>query len=342
MMSRAGGASLSATRDMSKSTPGAAEGRLKARIREIVKKVPLLGRSFVQRDELRAVVQKLWETPGHFYSPIPDLAEIRRSEDEVFRSQSRSIRDIDLNEQAQLALFDALLPFYADQPFSPDERQGLRYFFENNAFSYFDAIVYHCLIRHLRPRRVIEVGSGYSSCALLDTNERFFSHSVACTFIEPYPQLLNSLLDDNDRARTTLIARNLQDVDTEIFGQLSANDILFIDSSHVVKTHSDVNHVFFEVLPRLQAGVYIHFHDIFYPFEYPKEWVYQGRSWNEAYLLRAFLQDNSRYSIELFNSFVEIFHRDRVERDMPLCLRYSRQSMIPTSAQSVWLKKLPR
>ena len=148
------------------------------------------------------------------------------------------------------------------------------------------------------------------------------------------------MLDDNDRARTTLIARNLQDVDTEIFGQLSANDILFIDASHVVKTHSDVNHVFFEVLPRLQEGVYIHFHDIFYPFEYPKEWVYQGRSWNEAYLLRAFLQDNSRYSIQLFNSFVEIFHRDRVERDMPLCLRHSRQSIIPTSAQSVWLKKL--
>jgi hypothetical protein len=341
MMSRsAGGASLPARHDTTTSTPSAPGGRLKARIREIVKRVPLLGRPLVERDELRALVQKLYEPPGHFYSPIPDLAEIRRSDDEVFGSPSRSIRDIDLNQQAQLALFDALVPFYREQPFSPDERPGLRYFFENKAFSYFDAIVYHCLIRHLRPRRVIEVGSGYSSCALLDTNERFFNHSIACTFIEPYPQLLNSLLDDNDRARTTLIARNLQDVDTEIFGQLSANDILFIDASHVVKTHSDVNHVFFEVLPRLQDGVYIHFHDIFYPFEYPKEWVYQGRSWNEAYLLRAFLQNNSRYSIQLFNSFVEIFYRDRVERDMPLCLRYSRQSIIPTSAQSVWLKKL--
>ena len=203
MMSRAaGGASLMATRDTSKSTPGAAGGSLKARIREIVKRVPLLGRSFVQRDELRAVVQKLWETPGHFYSPIPDLAEIRRSEDEVFRSQPRNIRDIDLNQQAQLALFDALVPFYGEQPFSPDQHPGLRYFFENKAFSYFDAIVYHCLIRHLRPRRVIEVGSGYSSCALLDTNERFFGHSIACTFIEPYPQLLNSLLDETCRMST--------------------------------------------------------------------------------------------------------------------------------------------
>jgi len=84
---------------------------------------------------------------------------------------------------------------------------------------------------------------------------------------EPYPQLLTSLLRDDDRSRTTLIARNLQDVDPDLFRELSANDILFIDSSHVVKTHSDVNYVFFEILPRLQRGVYIHFHDIFHPFE---------------------------------------------------------------------------
>lgn len=314
-------------------------GSLKSLLREFVKKVPVLGRSFVQRDELRAVVQQLWETPGHFYSPIPDTAAIRRNEDTVFDPSVRQIAGIDLNESAQLSLLDQMLPFYADQPFTPYKQDGLRYFFENNAFSYFDAIVYHCLLRHVQPNRVIEVGSGYSSCALLDTNERFFGHRIACTFIEPYPQLLTSLLCDDDRSRTTLIARNLQDVDPDIFDELSANDILFIDSSHVAKTHSDVNYVFFEILPRLQPGVYIHFHDIFHAFEYPRAWVYQGRAWNEAYLLRAFLQDNRHYRIEFFNSFMETFYRDQIARDMPLCLRHAEQSMIPTSAQSLWLTK---
>jgi hypothetical protein len=304
--------------------------------------VPVLGRSFVQREELRAVVQQLWEAPGHFYSPIPDIDAIRRRADKVFETGVREIAGVDLNETAQLSLLDELIPFYAGQPFTSQKQEGLRFFFENNAFSYFDAIVYHCLLRRLEPHRVIEVGSGYSSCALLDTNERFFGGSIACTFIEPYPQLLLSLFQDDDRSRTTLIPSNLQDVDPEVFRELAANDILFIDSSHVVKTDSDVNYVFFEVLPRLQDGVYIHFHDIFHPFEYPPEWVYQGRAWNEAYLLRGFLQENSRYRIELFNSFLEVFHRDRITRQMPMCLRHAQQSMIPTSAQSIWLKKLAR
>lgn len=314
-------------------------GNLKDQIRSVVKKVPVLGRSFAQRDELREVVGQLWEPPGHFYSPIPDAEAIRRSEDTVFNTSVREIAGIDLNENAQLLLLDELVPFYGEQPFTSHKQEGLRYYFENNAFSYFDAIVYYCLLRRLAPRRVIEVGSGYSSCALLDTNERFFGHQIACTFIEPYPQLLASLVCDDDQSRTTLIARNLQEVDRDIFRQLSANDILFIDSSHVVKTHSDVNYVFFEILPLLQSGVYIHFHDIFHPFEYPREWVYQGRAWNEAYLLRAFLQDNDHYGIEFFNSFIEMFYRDLIAQRMPLCLRHAEESMIPTSAQSIWLRK---
>lgn len=322
------------------SNRGLPETRLKARIREIVKKLPLLGKSFVQRDQLRAVVRQLWEPPGHFYSPIPAEEEIRRHEDRVFDATSKVVPGVDLNEAGQLALFDALARFYPDLDFPEHKREGSRYYLENNAFGHFDAIVYQCLLRRIRPRRVIEVGSGHSSCVLLDTNERFFDRAIACTFIEPYPALLTSLITDDDRARTTLMARNLQDVDPGMFSELSANDILFIDSSHVSKTHSDVNYLFFEVLPRLESGVYVHFHDIFYPFEYPKEWVYQGRAWNEAYVLRAFLQHNDRFSIELFNSFIETFHRPAVARKMPLCLRYAKQSMVQTSAQSIWLKKL--
>jgi hypothetical protein len=312
----------------------------KDRLRSLVKKTPLLGKPYVQRDELRAIANQLWEPPGHFYSPIPALDEIRRSADRIFDTNVAALGGIDLNEPGQLAMIDAIKRYYPEQPFPEYKQEGRRYFFENPAFSYFDAIVFYCLIRHARPKRVIEVGSGYSSCVLLDTNELFAANSISCTFIEPYPRLLESLISGQDRQRVTILARNLQDVETGLFSELSAGDILFIDSSHVSKTNSDVNHVFFEVLPRLASGVYIHFHDIFYPFEYPSAWVYQGRAWNEAYTLRAFLQYNDRFTIQVFNSFLETFHAAAIARDMPLCARYSKQSMIPTSAQSLWLKKL--
>ena len=313
---------------------------LKQRIRSIVKMIPMLGRPVTERDELRAVVEKLYEPPGHFYSPITLATEIRQRESTIFDVGSRTIPGVDLNETGQLQLFAALTEFYHEQPFQATKEAGLRYLFENPAFSYFDAIVLYAMIRLLKPRRVIEIGCGYSSCVLLDTNERFFANRIDCTFVEPYPQLLYSLLKESDRSRITVIPKKLQEVDLDVFAQLQPNDILFVDSSHVSKTGSDVNHVFFHILPRLIPGVYIHFHDIFHALEYPKRWVYQGRSWNEAYLLHGFLQYNDAFSIQLFNSFIEHFHRDVVSRDMPMCLNYAKQSIIPTSAQSIWLKKL--
>jgi len=152
--------------------------------------------------------------------------------------------------------------------------------------------------------------------------------------------LLHSLITDQDRSRITVVARNVQDVAPAVFEELSAGDILFIDSSHVSKTNSDVNYLFFDILPRLPSGVYVHVHDVFFPFEYPKEWVYQGRGWNEAYLVRAFLQYNQAFEIQMFNSFIERFHRDRLERSMPLCTRFVEANMVPTSAQSLWLKRV--
>ena len=314
-------------------------GPVKNRLRNLVKKVPLIGKPYVQRDELRQIVNQLWEPPGHFYSPLPALDEIRDSAETIFDSSRREMGGIELNEPAQLALLGELTKYYAEQPFTPHRQEGLRYYFDNPAFSYCDAITFYCMLRHVRPRRVIEVGSGYSSCLLLDTNERCFDNAIACTFIEPYPKLLQSLIKEEDRNRITILARNLQDVEAELFETLGAGDILFIDSSHVSKTNSDVNYVFFEILPRLHRGVYVHLHDIFYPFEYPKEWVYQGRAWNEAYLTRAFLQYNSAFEIQLFNSFLERFHRDTLEREMPLYSGYSKLNMVPTSAQSLWLRK---
>lgn len=160
------------------------------------------------------------------------------------------------------------------------------------------------MMRRARPARVIEVGSGFSSLAMLDTNERFFDGAVELTFIEPNAERLLSQLRPGDERRAEIITSPVQEVDLSGFERLSAGDILFIDSSHVAKVGSDVNHLVFSVLPRLAPGVLVHFHDVPYPFEYPEDWIHYGFAWNEAYLLRALLQFNSAFRIVLWNSYV--------------------------------------
>jgi len=128
---------------------------------------------------------------------------------------------------------------------------------------------------------------------MLDTVDNFFSFKPEITFIEPFPQRLKSLLKDTDKDNVTIIEKFAQDVSPSIFLNMEAGDLLFIDSSHVVKCGSDLHILMFDILPLLPKGVFVHFHDIFYPFEYPIEWVKQGRYWNENYFLRAFLSYNS-------------------------------------------------
>ena len=170
------------------------------------------------------------------------------------------------------------------------------------------------MLRLIKPSRIIEIGSGFSSAATLDTNELFFNDSINCTFIEPYPNLLYRLLkpEDSTNPQISILPNTVQDCDLSLFRNLNANDIVFIDSSHVVKSQSDLITIFFDIIPNLKPGVIIHFHDIFYPFEYPLGWLEQGCAWNEAYILRALLQNNARYRIlywqdmmfKFFNSYI--------------------------------------
>lgn len=269
---------------------------------------------------------------GHFYSPIPAIDEIKAREDEVFAGPGDRLPGIDLRVPEQLELLDELQPYYDELPFPETKQPEYRYSFDNDSYCYSDAIFLYCMIRHLKPKRLIEIGSGYSSCVALDTNEQYFDNRIACTFIEPYPKLFSSLIKPSDSERLKLMPKKLQDVDLEIFDALEENDILFVDSTHVSKVFSDVNRLLFSILPGLKSGVHIHFHDIFYPFEYPKEWIYKGLSWNEAYILRAFLQYNESFEIELFNTFLEEFHEERFAEKMPLCLK--------NTGGSIWLKKV--
>lgn len=301
----------------------------------------LLRRWSGMREQLRDRTQLLEELaaykrfvpPGHFYSPIPSLEEVAAREETLFHRVRKELPGIDLQEEKQLGLLDIFRDYYKDLPFSPSKVKNRRFFYDNPAYSYSDAICLFCMIRHVRPNKIIEVGSGYSSCAILDTNELFFNNTISCTFIEPYSQLLESLLKDDDRPRIEIIPQPLQEVDISLFSSLSPGDILFVDSTHVAKVGSDVNYLFFEILPSLPAGVYMHFHDIFYPFEYPREWIYEGRAWNENYILRAFLEYNSAFRIVFFNTFLELFHEARFAAEMPLCLE--------NKGGSIWLQKVP-
>lgn len=251
---------------------------------------------------------------------------------------------VNLNEVRQAQLLEEFGSLCKDIPFTENPTERLRYHFRNEYFSYADGVTLFCMLRHIRPQRVIEVGSGFSSALMLDTNDRFLGRSINFTFIEPHPERLESLIWDADRTSTKILRQSVQSTPVSVFRELQANDVLFIDSSHVSKTGSDVNFLLFEILPILAPGVHVHFHDVFYPFEYPKDWIYEGVAWNEAYLLRAFLQYNLSFEIEFFVSFVMRHLKDRVAGIMPLALKSEKEKISlydDAPGGSIWLIKTP-
>jgi predicted O-methyltransferase YrrM len=268
--------------------------------------------------------------PGGYYSPMPSMDEIKGYDFNC--PLPETLPGIDLNDNEQLKLLDSFEPFYIELPFTDEKSEKLRYYYKNGFYSYSDAILLYCMIRHLKPKKIIEVGSGFSSSVTLDTNERFMENSIKCIFIEPYPARLESLLKDNDKENVMIHKKRLQEIPIEIFGELNKNDILFIDSTHVAKFNSDVNYVLHRILPMLESGVYIHFHDVFYPFEYPREWLLEGRAWNEQYMLRAFLEYNTNFKIMLFNTYLEKMYEVKIKNRFPLLYK--------NTGGSIWIKKI--
>ena len=116
-----------------------------------------------------------------------------------------------------------------------------------------------------------------------------------------------------------------------MFQKLTANDVFFVDSSHVLKVGSDLSKIFFSILPALQSGVLIHMHDMFWPFEYPKSMIAEGRNWNELYLVRSFLQNNDSFEILFFSSYLEIVHRGELEKNL--------QDYSEFTGNSMWLRR---
>jgi hypothetical protein len=233
---------------------------------------------------------------GHFYSPVVDPATIAQTR--VWPDRP-DIRGIDFNDASHVQILSELFPRFMrdyDYPAALPVTPTLASFFGNNPhFSMLDAPALFVLLRAWKPRRIIEVGSGFSTLLMADVNRRFLGRGANISCIDPYPPpFLRHGVDGIARQ----VERRVQELPLEHFADLQAGDLLFIDSSHVAKTDSDVNFLFFDVFPRLAAGVLIHLHDIFLPHDYPPDWVLgENRSWNEQYLLRALLMHSSGFEV---------------------------------------------
>lgn len=272
---------------------------------------------------------ELFVPHGHFYSPIADREEASIHLKKIEQGKN-NVLGIDFDDKAMKSLWGSLCKAGKDIPFKDKKDKKNRYYYVNDQFSYGDAFVYYSQLKLLNPNRVIEIGSGYSSALALDVRENF-KLDTKLTFIEPYPTRLNSLLKKSDKSAVSIIEKKVQEVDPKIFEELEEDDILFIDSSHVAKTGSDVCFEIFEILPRLKSGVKVIIHDMFYPFEYPRAWaVDQNRSWNELYFIRAFLMHNSKFSIEFFNHYFALKFPDVAKSKSSLFMK--------NPGGSLWLK----
>ncbi len=266
--------------------------------------------------------------PGHFYSPVPDLADIEAQADRLFGSE-RDLPGIDLRVEAQVELFGTLAALAREAPLPAIPGTSSRYGVDNPNYGIGDASMLQAMLRHLRPSHYLEVGSGYTTALALDTNERYLKGSMELSAIEPHPELLRQVIRPGDRVE--VLAQPVQSVPLERFRALGSGDVLFLDCSHVLKTGSDVQHLYTNVLPVLAGGVHVHVHDVFWPFEYLHHWVEAGRAWNEAYLLHAFLLFNDAFEIVLWNHYLALEHRDLVMAELPAMLR--------TPGGSIWLRR---
>lgn len=258
--------------------------------------------------------------PGHYYSPIVEPLEYLEHQKSVFASPEFIAAEINFNGDLQWKILQSFVPFYSEMPFGEAPKNGCRFSFDNDFFTYSDAITLYSMMRLYTPKRIIEIGSGFSSALILDTNEKFSDISAALTFIEPNAERLFANLKENEKVN--VIQQKVQEVNSAVFSALESGDFLLIDTSHVTKSGSDVNHIYFNILPYLAKGVKIHIHDIFFPFEYPEKWVVEEkRSWNEIFLLRSFMAFNNSFKILFFNDYIQKKHEGYLKEKMPLFLK---------------------
>ncbi|MGA9884761.1 MAG: class I SAM-dependent methyltransferase [Candidatus Acidiferrales bacterium] len=275
--------------------------------------------------------------PVHFYSPVPATKTLPP---ETW-SRCAEMPGVRTNIKKQLVLLATLArrfrkEYEAFPGRKPEGSAPHTYYSSNGFFDDVDGYVLYSMVRQFRPRRVIEVGSGNTTYLFAQAiaRNRKDERRYRCdlTAIEPYP---NEMLKAGFPGLTRLIAKPLQDVPLSEFEKLGRNDILFIDSSHILKIGSDVQRELLEIVPRLAKGVIVHFHDIFLPKEYPRNWVEEmNRYFTEQYLLQAFLAFNDSFEIVLAPAYLHAQHPKAMEAAF-----HSYHRAQAWSPSSFWIRK---
>lgn len=274
--------------------------------------------------------------PVHFYSPVPDLSDLEKRK--VWQKKS-SLAGIDLHPEHQVQLLRELGKNYGQECNWPPKPtlNPIDFFTENNSFSFYCAAGLHTIIRTFHPKKIIEIGSGNSSKVISSALKlnKVDGYSTDYTIIDPYSSRNICKLANV----TQIISEKVEVTEIDRFDELEQNDILFIDSSHTVRTGGDVNFLYLEILPRLSPGVIIHIHDIGLPYEYPKVYFTNPSFrvfWTEAYLLQAFLSLNPHYEIMLAMSYLTENHFEELIQAFP----YSDPEVHKATSGSFWIRRV--
>ena len=252
---------------------------------------------------------------NHYYEPQFDMRGVKRRFDEP-----RPLPGIDLNVEEQLQTCRRM-EFGGELADLPQEQpQDPGYYLNNTTFGSGDAEFWYQLIRLVKPRRIIEIGSGNSTLMAMRAISRNGAedpdYQCEHTCIEPYemPWL--------EGTGVTILRQKVESLDVSFFEELSENDILFIDSSHMIRPEGDVLFEYQEILPMLKPGVIVHIHDIFTPRNYPASWLAtEMRLWNEQYLLEAFLCQNSDWRVLGALNFLQNEHHEALKSVCPYLTR---------------------
>ncbi len=249
----------------------------------------------------------------HYYEPLFNDKHLR-----LPLAKDRHLPGIDWNDNEQLSLL-ASFSYEEELAAIPIEKpaKDFLFYYDNPSLGPGDAEYLYCMIRHYKPARVIEIGSGYSTLMAKQAIEKNVSEnsSYQCeqTCIEPYemPWL--------EKTGVEVIRKRVEEVDLSLFKSLGKHDLLFIDSSHMIRPQGDVLYEFLEILPVLASDVIVHVHDIFSPRDYTKKHLVEDvLFWNEQYLLEAFLSLNKQFRIIGALNFLKNHYPEKISSKLPL------------------------
>jgi hypothetical protein len=266
-----------------------------------------------------------------YYSPIPDLS---RAPEDVWTRRS-ALRGLNLSTDSAMEFVERELGPAISELDIPMQDPGVvgEFFLANQGFGTVDAELLYAMIRAMQPRRVLELGSGYSTLLINMACRRNAADGVdtAHEVFDPYPR--PHILGDEPAPPSKLTAISATDVPLDLFAGLERGDILFVDTTHTVKLNSDVNFVVLDVLPVLKPGVLVHFHDVFLPWEYPRQWLSEMHwYWTEQYLLQAFLEYNRSFEVLVPAHALAREHPERLAAVIP--------SFSPPAAPgSMWMRR---